>query len=184
VTDTPAIIHSLLSDADILYTEQEILTAINKLAEDINKNNTADSLVVIAIMTGAIVFAADLVKLLKVPLAIDYVDASRYGDNTTGGELTWRTEPTISLAGREVLLLDDIFDEGLTLSAIRQYCLEKGASKITTAVLVDKQRDKQTSLRPDYVGLMIEDRYVVGYGMDYKGYLRNLPAIYALNIKD
>uniref|UniRef100_UPI0030D8E65D phosphoribosyltransferase family protein n=1 Tax=uncultured Marinobacter sp. TaxID=187379 RepID=UPI0030D8E65D len=101
---------------------------------------------------------------------------------TTGGLLEWKLRPEADMHGRTVLIVDDTLDEGTTLSAIADYCLAQGAEQVLTAVLVDKLHDRKASpgLKADYTGLEVEDRFLFGFGMDYKGYWRNAPGIYAV----
>ncbi|WP_438971038.1 phosphoribosyltransferase family protein, partial [Methylophaga sp.] len=110
----------------------------------------------------------------------DYIHASRYGDKTVGGQLIWRAEPSVELKNRHVVLVEDIYDEGITVSALRKYCLEAGALSVRCATLLDKDRPRQIEPLPEYIGLTVPDRYVFGFGMDVEGYWRNIPAIYAM----
>ncbi|SJM94202.1 Phosphoribosyltransferase (fragment) [Crenothrix polyspora] len=114
------------------------------------------------------------------PLNIDAINASRYQNKTVGQTIEWILKPSASLKERTVLIVDDILDEGVTLKAIHDYCLEQGASAVYSAVLVNKILDHKKPIAADFVGLDVENRYVFGYGMDYKGYLRNAAGIYAM----
>ena len=106
-------------------------------------------------------------------------------DNTQGSELEWHRLPALSLHGRDVLILDDILDEGATLAAVVAHCRAQRAARVLTAVLVDKRHERKvTGIRADFVGLRVEDRYLYGYGMDYRGYLRNAAGIYAVDPVD
>jgi hypoxanthine phosphoribosyltransferase len=118
--------------------------------------------------------------MLNFPLEFDYVHATRYGAETSGGALQWVVEPRTQVKGRVVLLLDDILDEGITLAAIRQHLLDAGAAECITAVFADKEIGKDKPLHADFVGVSLPNRYVFGYGMDVKGAWRNLPAVYAM----
>lgn len=139
----------------------------------------------LCVVTGGIIISSELALRLSFPMEIDYVHASRYGDAIHGGELQWQHRPQTDLAGRAVLLVDDIFDQGATLAGIAEFCQQQGAASVHVAVLVDKQHDRKlTTLRPDYVGLEVDDVYVYGFGMDYRGYLRNQDAIYAIADED
>ncbi|OYW34017.1 MAG: hypoxanthine-guanine phosphoribosyltransferase [Methyloversatilis sp. 12-65-5] len=129
---------------------------------------------------GAVVFAGNLLPQLAFPLDFDYVHVTRYGDATQGGALRWISEPRIPVAGRTVLVLDDILDEGITLAAIRRHLLDAGAQRCLTAVFSDKMIGRTKPIKADFTGLELPDRYVFGYGMDVRGAWRNLPAIYAL----
>lgn len=141
----------------------------------------------LCVLNGGLPYSGELLKRLAFPLELSYVHAGRYGKATQGrGELTWYARPTIDLAGRHVLLVDDIFDQGNTLSALAAWSLTEGAAAVTTTVLVDKVLDagraagKEGTIEVDYPALRCPDRYLFGCGMDYRGYWRNLPAIYAL----
>jgi len=105
---------------------------------------------------------------------------TRYGTETTGGAITWKVTPGTPVAGRTVLVLDDILDEGQTLAAIRDHVLAAGAAQVLTAVLADKDIGRQKPIRPEFVGVTLPNRYVFGCGMDVRGAWRNLPEIYAM----
>jgi len=119
---------------------------------------------------------------LVFPLEVDYVHATRYGHETTGAHLNWTAKPRLDLQGRTVLLLDDILDEGVTLAAIADYCRQQGAARVLMAVLVEKLHLRKVTpgMRADFSGLEVGDRFLFGYGLDYKGYWRNAPGIYAV----
>ena len=136
--------------------------------------------VVVCLMNGGVVPFGRLLTRLQFPLQVDYVHATRYGARLRGGELEWIAGPFMSPTGRTVLLVDDILDEGTTLAAIEARYRSDGAKEVYKAVLTRKDRPRQTAIDVDFVGLEIPDRYVFGYGMDYKGYLRNAPGIYAV----
>jgi len=165
--------------ADLLHSEQEIETAIDKMAQQINVALADRNPLLLCVMNGGVVTFGKLLTRLSIPLTIDAINASRYQNLTSGGSIEWLVKPVTSLKGRTVLLVDDILDEGITLQAICQYCREQGATAIYSAVLVDKILDHQKPITADFIGLKVENRYVFGYGMDYKGYLRNAPGIYA-----
>ena len=130
-------------------------------------------------------FSGKLLTRLAFPLQIDYLHATRYRNNTQGSELEWHRLPALSLHGRDVLILDDILDEGATLAAVVAHCRAQGAARVLTAVLVDKHHERKVpGIRADFVGLRVEDRYLYGYGMDYRGYLRNAAGIYAVDPVD
>ena len=140
-----------------------------------NKN-----ILILCVMTGGIIPVGHLATRLNFPLQIDYIHATRYCGETSGGELHWIQEPTISLKNRNILIVDDIFDEGITLLEINKYCKEKGAAEVYSAVLVNKIHNRKVNFKPNYIGIEIEDRYLFGFGMDYKTYLRNINAIHAV----
>jgi len=165
--------------ADLLFSEQEVETAIDKMAQEINILLADRNPLLLCVMNGGIVIAGKLLTRLKIPLTIDPINASRYLNQTSGANIQWVLKPGTPLKDRTVLIIDDILDEGISLEAIYQYCLEQGATSVYSAVLVDKILDHKKPITADFIGLEVEDRYLFGYGMDYKGYLRNAAGIYA-----
>ena len=175
-------IQQVMAEADILFTAEQVQAAVDQVAEQINQQLCNSNPVVFCVMNGGLIFSGNLLTKLTFPLEQSYLHASRYRNETSGGELFWKAKPEISFMDREVLIIDDILDEGHTLSAIIEFWKRAGASKVHTAVLVDKVHDRKAcaDLKADFVGLYCEDRYIFGYGMDYKGYWRNAAAIYAV----
>jgi len=177
---------SVLNNAELVYDHNQVEQALDTLASDINQAFDIDSLnsqpvIVLSVMNGGMVLTGHLLTRLKFPLHVDYVHATRYRNKTRGGELNWKVKSQNSLAGRTLLILDDILDEGYTLDAIIKYCKVEGAEKIISAVLVDKKHNRRKpGVNCDFTGLEVGDKYVFGFGMDYKGYHRNLDGIYAL----
>lgn len=171
---------AVLAEADCLYGEDQVAAALDRMAEAITERLADRNPLVLCVMTGALIPAGHLLTRLHFSLQIDYLHATRYDGATSGGELRWIAEPRTSLEGRSVLIIDDILDEGRTLAAIIDACRGKGARDVYTAVLVDKLHDRKHGVTADFIGLEVEDRYVFGFGMDYKGYLRNAPGIYAV----
>lgn len=165
--------------ADLLYSAPEVEAALDKMAEQINTLLADRHPLLLCVMNGGIVVAGKLITRLTMPLNIDAINASRYQNQTTGGSIEWVLKPGLPLQGRTVIIVDDILDEGITLKAIRQYCLDQGAIAVYSAVLVNKILTHSKPIQADFVGLEVPDRYLFGYGMDYKGYLRNAPGIYA-----
>ena len=173
-------IKKVKAEADCLFTKAEVEAALDSMAMVISEKLQHKNPLVLCVMSGAMIPAGHLLTRLDFPLQLDYIHASRYAGETRGGELYWQTKPNFSLSGREVLIIDDILDEGITLAAIVEYCHEAGAASVSTAVLVDKKHDRKNGINADFVGLETEDRYLFGYGMDYKDYLRNAAGIYAV----
>lgn len=175
-------LQAVLDNARLLYDEEQIAEAIARMAERINERLAGTLPLVFCVMNGGVIFTGHLAPKLRFPLQLEYLHATRYREQLSGADLQWRVKPTIPLAGRTVLILDDIFDEGETLAQIHAWCREQGATEVLTAVLVDKQHDRKTaSLQSaDFTALYADDKYLFGYGMDYKGYLRNAPGIYAV----
>ena len=174
-------IQQVEKNAELLHSAAEVEQAIINMAHDINSELHNENPVIISIMLGAIVVTGKLLPYLEFPLQLEYFHATRYRDKTRGGKIIWRQEPELDLTGRTILIVDDILDEGETLAAIKKKCLQAKANKVYVAVLVDKMIDRPRALdRADFTGLTVPDRYVFGYGMDYKGFLRNVNGIYAV----
>ena len=179
--NAPQEIRSLLSNADCLYTLPQVEEAIATLAGQISEELRPLNPILLPIMNGGLTVAAGLLRHLDFPLQLDYMHVTRYRDSTSGGSLDWIYEPRIALAERHVLLIDDLLDHGITLEAAVNYCREKGARSVKTAVLIVKDLQERLGLKSvDYCALEAPDLYLFGYGMDYKSYWRNAPGIYAV----
>ncbi len=170
----------LLTDSEIVYNHAQVQNAMDDVARNISQELGNAEPVVLAVMGGAVYFAGQLLAKLTFPLHFDYVQASRYGMQTSGAELIWKVEPPLNVQGRVVLILDDILDQGITLAAIKQKCLDMGAKQVKIAVLFEKVLPNKKPVQADYVGLQVPDRYVFGCGMDVYGWWRNLPEVRAL----
>jgi hypoxanthine phosphoribosyltransferase len=171
---------AFLEQSDPVSSAAEVRAAIDRLAVEIQQRFKDRYPLVLVVMGGAVVFAGQLLPLLRMPLDLDYIHASRYGAATVGGGIEWRVEPPPGLRGRAVLVLDDILDGGQTMHAIRDRLLELGAASFCCAVLVEKILERKKPITADFVGLRIPDRFVFGCGMDAKGFWRNLPEIRAM----
>jgi hypoxanthine phosphoribosyltransferase len=171
---------AFLEDSDLVASAAEVRTAVERVAAEIERQLSKQYPLVLAVMGGAVVFAGQILPLLRFPLDFDYVHASRYGAMTRGSRIEWRVKPPALVRGRAVLVLDDILDHGETMHAIRNGLLELGAQSVHCAVLVEKILPGAKPIKPDFVGLRIPDRFVFGCGMDAKGFWRNLPEIRAM----
>ena len=169
-----------LEEADLLCSAEESALAVRRVAAEITARLATANPLVLAVMGGAVVFAGQLLPQLIFPLDFDYLHVSRYGDVTSGGQLTWIVEPRSAVAGRVVLVVDDILDEGVTLAEVVRRLLAQGASEVLSAVFADKNIGRAKPIAADFVGLRLPNRYVFGYGMDVRGAWRNLPAVYAV----
>lgn len=172
--------HALLASAECVFTAEAVQQALDRLALEIGAALGETRPLVLAVMGGAVVFAGQLLPRLSFPLEFDYLHVTRYRGKTQGGEIEWKVLPGQNVAGRQVLVLDDILDEGQTLAAVRDKLLALGASQVFSAVLTDKLNGVDKPIRADFVGLDVPNRFVFGCGMDAYGWWRNLPAIYAL----
>ncbi len=170
----------ILAEADLLCSAEEMVMVIDRLAREITARLQDAHPLVLTVMGGAVVFAGQLLPKLAFPLECDYLHATRYGNLTSGGELAWLVEPRLPVAGRTLLVLDDILDEGITLAAIKARLLRQGATHCLTAVLAEKLTGRPKPISADFTGVSLPNRYVFGCGMDVKGAWRNLPGIYAL----
>lgn len=173
----------VLETADLVWSEADVDAAYARLARDISSVLGGSRPLIIPVMMGGMIPAARILSQLEFPVEVDYVHATRYRGDVQGRTLEWFAHPASDFKGRSVLVVDDILDEGVTLAAIIGHCRELGAREIYCAVLADKQIGRpRVYSRADFTGLEVEDRYVFGCGMDYQGYFRNLPGIYALNL--
>ena len=172
---------NFLEQSDLVASAEEVQAALRRVASDIEACLAERYPLVLAVMGGAVVFAGQLLPLLRFPLDFDYIHVSRYGAATRGAAIDWRVTPPESVRGRSVLVVDDILDGGDTMAAIRERLLALGAREFSCAVLVEKVLKKEKPIRADFVGLRIPDRFVFGYGMDARGYWRNLPEIRAMH---
>jgi hypoxanthine phosphoribosyltransferase len=174
--------NKVLIEADLLVSEAEVEAAIKRMAQEITCQLEESRPVLLCVMNGGLIFTGQLLTRLVFPLEVDYVHATRYGHETNGASLQWTVRPQLDLKGRTVLLLDDILDEGVTLAAIADYCRQQGAADVLMAVLVEKLHLRKVSpgMRADFTGIEVGDRFLFGYGLDYKGYWRNAPGIYAV----
>ena len=156
-----------LPSAELIHGQASLAAAIARMGKEIGAALAGKSAIFLTIMQGGLVFAGQLATAIDADLEFDYVHATRFRGTTEGGELQWMRRPDTPLAGRIVVLVDDILDEGHTLKAIRDWCHAEAASQVP-------------GLSADFVGVEVPDRYVFGYGMDFHEQGRNLPGIYAL----
>lgn len=172
----------VFEEADCLADRRAVGEALDRMAAEITARIGKFNPVVFCVMNGGLIVTGHLLPLLPFPLETGYLHATRYGREVTGGDLDWLVPPRLDLAGRTVLLVDDILDEGVTLKALADECLSRGAREVLTAVLVDKRHDRKIlpGYRADFTGFDIPDRFVFGYGLDYDGVWRNAPGIYAV----
>ena len=170
----------LLETADVVCPAAEISRALERLAREIAAALSDCFPLVLCVMRGGVVFAGQLLPRLRFPLELDYLEVTRYGNSTRGGEIAWKVLPGTPVTGRVVLVLDDVLDEGSTLAAIKDKLAANGASRVLCAVLSEKGAGRPKPVKADFAGVLLPDRYVFGFGMDVHGAWRNLPEIYAL----
>ncbi len=171
-----------LSNARKVFTEAEIDGAIDEMAAAINRDYAGKCPLVLCVMNGGLIFTSKLVSRLTMPIQMDYIHATRYENGTEGKKLQWLAQPKTALVNRDVILLDDIFDIGVTLRELKKYCFDQGVSSVTAALLFQKNHGRCIDVELErYIGMQVPDEYVFGCGMDYKGFFRNLPDVYALD---
>jgi len=167
---------------ELIHSADVVQAAIVRQADVLRPVLREEYPLVLVLMQGALYYAAWLTLALAIPLELDYVHVSRYADRREGRGLVWQRPPSADIAGRNVLIVDDIFDEGETLAAVREACKRAGARRLHTAVMTRKRHDRVRAAAPDSVALDVPDRFIVGCGLDDAGRWRNLPALYALDV--
>lgn len=165
---------------NVLLTADDLRGGVQRLAREIRTAYDARPITMLGIMTGSVVLLADLIREFDMPLRVGVLQASSYRGGTTRGELIVNAALLPDVEGRDVLLVDDIFDTGRTLEAIREHVVQLGAISVRTTVLLRKRGRQEVTLEPDFVGFEIPDEFVVGYGLDYGDEYRNLPYVAAL----
>ena len=180
MTATPEQAWRILETAEEICSAQCVADEVARIAREIGAKLRDRQPLVLGVMRGSVMFAGQLLPLLRFPLTFDYLDVTRYGGTTVGGEITWKVSPGTAVEGRVVLVLDDILDEGRTLAAVRDKLLAAGAKEFYSAVFAQKDTGREKPIAADFVGITVPNRYVFGFGMDAYGVWRNLPAIYAL----
>ncbi|MDZ7669924.1 MAG: hypoxanthine-guanine phosphoribosyltransferase [Gammaproteobacteria bacterium] len=176
----PAPVLAARRRAEMLVSSEAVAAALDRLSIRLALRLAHRNPMVLAVMHGALPLAGALLPRFDFPLQVGYLHVGRYGDATRGGALEWHAEPGYTVSDRTVLLLDDVLDRGATLAALVDWARAAGAREVVTAVLVDKAVAAPRPVQADYAALICPDRYLFGCGMDYQGYWRNLPAIYAL----
>ncbi|WP_317204750.1 hypoxanthine-guanine phosphoribosyltransferase [Janthinobacterium sp.] len=179
---------ALLKNAELIFDQDTVQAAVTRMADVLNTRfnqpDCEEFPLVLGVMGGAVVFTGNLLPQLTFPLEFDYIHVSRYGDDDRGGAVVWKVIPRANVEGRTVIVLDDILDEGETLAHVKQRLLDMGAAEVVLAVFADKAIGKAKPVKADIVGLVIPNRFVVGFGMDAYGYWRNLPGLWAIRPED
>ena len=176
----PVIVRQARERGVELVSAQAVQRAIDQVSVRLALRLQETNPLFLVVMHGALPYAGELFRRFAFPLEYGYLHASRYGGATRGGELQWHARPTQALTGRTVVLVDDILDRGETLATLRDWAMAAGAGVVLTTVLVDKTLAQPRPIAADFAALACPDRYLFGCGMDFHGYWRNLPAIYAL----
>ena len=161
----------------ILITDAQLARRIRRLSAEIERDFRGRELVVVSLLSGTVMFLADLIRNLSLPLRLDFMGVSSYGSGTTSGELVFTKELRLDVRGRDVLLVDDILDTGRTMKRVLAKLRVLKPRRIKTCVLLDKPARRTEKVRADYVGFTIPDLFVIGYGLDYAERYRNLPFV-------
>lgn len=163
----------------VLLSEDDIQKRVKELGQQISADySDGKDLLVIGILKGAVVFMSDLIRQIKVPLEVDFMATSSYGEATeTSGVVQLLKDLDTPIEGRNILIVEDIVDTGLTLSYLSKLLLSRKPASLKTATLLDKPDRRQTEFVPDYVGFTIPDQFVIGYGLDYNHKHRELPYV-------
>lgn len=179
----PNKIKEVYEKSTCLYTTKEVEAALDRMAINIHSKLFDKNPIILCVMIGGLIPMGNLLPRLDFPLEVDYVHATRYKGDIKATDLVWKVKPSLNLAGRTILVIDDILDGGLTLAAILEYVKGMGAAAVYSAVLVDKKHKRLPNglQQADFVGLNVDDHYIFGYGMDYHEYLRNAPGIFVVS---
>ncbi len=163
----------------LLLSNQQIVDRTAQLGEAITRDYQGQELTAICVLKGAAVFFSQLIQQIKLPVTLDFIQVSSYGKSTVSdGKLAWLKQPEFPVAGKHILLVEDILDTGFTLWNVRQKLLSQGAESVKICTLLDKPaRRKVPQIQADYVGYTVPDAFLVGYGLDYAEKYRNLPYI-------
>lgn len=166
---------------EVLVGEEEIEKRVRELGRDISRDYEGKDLIAVGILKGATIFMAELCKNIKLPLIMDFMAVSSYGNSTIStGEVRIIKDLDFSVENKDVLIIEDIIDTGLTLSYLKENLLKRGAKSVKIATLLDKPDRRDIKVNIDYLGFVIPDEFVVGYGLDYGEKYRNLPYVGAL----
>lgn len=162
----------------VLISEQQIADAVHKLGEQISKDYADQNLMMVSVLKGSVVFMADLMRAITVPASIDFMSVSSYGSGVkTSGVVRIIKDLDEELDGRDILIVEDILDSGMTLAYLKEHILAKGARSIRIATLLDKPERRKVDIHPDYSCFSVPDEFVVGYGLDFAEKYRNLPYV-------
>lgn len=166
------------NDVEILYDKETISNKVKELAAQISRDYAGKDLLLVGILKGAFVFMADLIREIEIPVELDFMDVSSYGMSTvSSGEVRILKDLDYSIKDRDVLVVEDIIDTGLTLKYIKDLLLKREPRSVKTCCLLDKPARRKADIDADYVGFIIPDEFIVGYGIDYAEKYRNIPEI-------
>lgn len=160
-----------------LFTTEQINDKVTELAERISRDYAGKEVLAVGVLKGSFMFFADLIRALRIPVSVDFIISSSYVKTDSSGKTSIYYDVRENIRGRDVLLIDDIIDTGISLNIIRESLLSKGPASLRICVLLDKEERRVTRVPVDYIGFRIPNQFVVGYGLDYENKYRNLPYI-------
>ena len=168
------------AELQLVYSSDQIAASVEKLAQRIGRDYAGEELVLVVVLKGALFFAADLARSIGLPLSMEFVKLKSYNGTSSTGTVVITKDLDEPIAGKHVLVVEDIVDTGLTLQFLLGYLSDQGARSVKICTLLDKSGRRQVEVTPDYVGISCENRFLVGYGLDFDERYRELPAIYEL----
>ena len=163
----------MIDTSEVLITHEQIQEMLDRLAAELNRDYAGRPLVVVGILTGAFIFCSDLVRRLEMPVIVDFMQVSRYVGEISTGNLKIKKDMSYDIAGKDVLIVEDIIDTGRTLALLKEQLLKRGPASLKICTAFDKPDRRVTELVPDYNGITIPDKFIVGYGLDLDGEYRN-----------
>ena len=164
--------------SEVLFTEQQLADIVKEMGARISRDYEGKNLVMVSVLKGSLIFMADLMREITVPCSIDFLSVSSYGaGTTTTGEVRILKDLDATLEGKDLLVVEDILDSGVTLSFLLKNLSARHPQSIRLCTLLDKPEWRRVDIHPDYVGAQVPDKFIVGYGLDYAEKYRNLPYI-------
>ena len=163
----------MIDTSEVLITHEQIQEMLDRLAAELNRDYAGRPLVVVGILTGAFIFCSDLVRRLEMPVIVDFMQVSSYVGEISTGNLKIKKDMSYDIAGKDVLIVEDIIDTGRTLALLKEQLLKRGPASLKICTAFDKPDRRVTELVPDYNGITIPDKFIVGYGLDLDGEYRN-----------
>lgn len=166
----------------ILYSRERIATEVERLGTEISRDFADQELMLIGVLKGSFIFIADLIRAIKVPTVVDFVRLASYGSETsTSGIIEFRKGLEMPIRGRHVIIIEDIVDSGYTLECLYHKLLLQEPQSLKICTLIDKRKRREVAIEADYVGITMDDGFIIGYGLDHNERYRNLPDIYLVH---
>lgn len=162
----------------LLYAREEIATAVKRVADEISRDYSGQELLLVVVLKGAFIFAADLVRVLDLAVGIDFVELESYCGTETAGSVRIARDIDSDLAGKNILVVEDIIDTGITLDFLLRHLADKGPRSISICAMIDKRERRRIAITADYAGIICQEGFLVGYGLDLDECYRELDAIY------